>query len=115
MPRVKRGTIASKKRKNLLKDAKGFRWGRKSKFKAAKEALLKAWSYAYRDRKTKKRDMRRLWNISINNACRKNGTTYREFIYALKQKDIKLDRKVLSTIAKDYPQTFTKIVEEVKK
>ncbi len=115
MPRVKKGTIAHKKRKNVLKEAKGFRWGRKSKFKAAKEALMKAWSYAYRDRKAKKREMRRLWNISINNACRKNETNYRDFIHNLKEKEIKLDRKVLSIIAKNHPETFSKIVREAKK
>jgi large subunit ribosomal protein L20 len=115
MPRVKRGTTAHKRRKNVLQDAKGFRWGRKNKFKAAKEALLKAWTYAYRDRKTKKRTMRRSWNVAINIGCRKNGTTYREFIYNLKNKNIELDRKILSTLAKEKPETFKKIIEEVKK
>lgn len=113
MPRVKRGVAAHKKRKNVLKDAKGFRWGRKNKFKAAKEALLKAWTYAYRDRKIKKRTRRREWNVIINIACRKNNTTYREFIYNLKKKNIPLNRKMLSTIAKDHPQTFKKTTEEV--
>ncbi len=115
MSRVKKGTAAHKKRKNLLREAKGFRWGRKNKFKAAKEALLKAWTYKYRDRKTKKRTMRRAWNVVINTACRKNGTTYREFIYNLKKKEMLLDRKVLSQIAKERPETFKKIVEEVEK
>lgn len=115
MPRVKRGTTAHKRRKNVLKEVKGFRWGRKNKFKAAKEALLKAWTYAYRDRKTKKRTMRRAWNVAINIGCRKNGTTYREFIYNLKNKNIELDRKILSTLAKEKPEMFKKIIEEVKK
>jgi large subunit ribosomal protein L20 len=115
MPRVKRGKIAHKRRKNLLKNVKGFRWGRKNKFKAAKEALMKAWSYSYRDRKAKKREIRKMWNISINNACRKNNTTYRDFIYNLKQKNIELDRKILSRFAKEEPDTFKKIVEEVGK
>ncbi len=114
MARIKKGTTAHKKRKNVLKDAKGFRWGRKNKFKAAKEALMKAWSYTYRDRKAKKRVMRRMWNLAINTACRKNGTTYREFIYNLKKNDIELDRKVLSTLAKERPETFKKIIEKVK-
>lgn len=115
MTRVKRGVIAHKKRKNILKHAKGFKWGRKSKFKAAKEALMKAWKYAYRDRRTKKRTIRRMWNNTINIACRKNGTTYREFINNLKKKEVILDRKVLSSIAKDKPETFSKIVEKVSK
>ncbi len=115
MPRTKRGTISHRKRKSVLKNAKGFRWGRKNKFKAAKEALMKAWSYAYRDRKVKKREMRSLWNISINSACRKNSTSYSEFIHNLKKKNIELDRKILSTLAKDHPETFKKIIEETKK
>ncbi len=115
MSRVKRGSSAHTRRKNILKNAKGFCWGRKNKFKAAKEALMKSWSYAYRDRRNKKRDMRRMWNVTINSGCRKNGTTYREFIYSLKKKNIALDRKVLSTLAKERPETFKKIVEETKK
>jgi large subunit ribosomal protein L20 len=115
MPRVKRGVAAHKRRKNILKEVKGFRWGRKNKFKAAKEALLKAWSYAYRDRKVKKRTMRQAWNMTINIACRKNNTTYREFIYNLKKKNILLNRKMLSTLAKDHPQIFKEVVEEVSK
>jgi large subunit ribosomal protein L20 len=115
MPRVKRGIIAHKRRKNVLEDAKGFRWGRHSKFKLAKQALMKAWSYAYRDRKTKKREMRKIWNVAINIGCRKNGTTYREFINLLKTKNVELNRKVLSDLAKERPETFAKVVEEVKK
>lgn len=115
MPRVKRGNAANKRRKNVLKDAKGFRWGRKSKFKAAKEALMKAWSYTYRDRRTKKRDMRRRWNVAINAACRENQTTYSDFIYNLKNKEVELDRKILSFLAKERSETFSKIVKEVSK
>jgi len=115
MPRVKRGPAAHKKRKKAIREAKGFRWGRKSKFKAAKEALMKAWSYAYRDRRTKKREMRRAWNMTINAACRENGTTYSEFIHNLREKNIELDRKALSSLAKERPGTFSKLVEEVKK
>ncbi len=115
MTRVKKGIAAHKKRKNLLRHAKGFKWGRKSKFKAAKEALMKAWKYAYRDRRTKKRDMRRMWNNSVNAACRKNGTTYSQFIFNLKRNDIQLDRKVLSSIGQDHPEVFTEIVKEANK
>ncbi len=114
MTRVKRGTIAHKRRKNVLKHTKGFRWGRKSKYKAAKEALLHAWSYAYRDRKTKKREFRKLWQIRINSACRKQGLTYSKFINLLKEKKIEINRKILAELIKDNPQIFEKIVEEVK-
>ena len=114
MVRVKRGKAAHKKRKKLLKYTKGFRWGRKSKYKAAKEALLHAWSYSYRDRKVKKREFRKLWQIRINAACKQMGISYSRFIHNLKQKNIELDRKILSTLAKDYPKIFEKIVEEVK-
>ena len=115
MVRVKRGKAAHKRRKNLLKYAKGFRWGRKSKYKAAKEALMHAWSYAYRDRKVKKREFRKLWQIRINAACKQAGISYSRFIHNLKQKNIELDRKILSTLAKDHPKIFEKIVEKVKK
>jgi len=114
MVRVKRGKAAHKRRKNLLKYTKGFRWGRKSKYKAAKEALMHAWSYAYRDRKVKKREFRKLWQIRINAACKQAGISYSRFIHNLKQKNIELDRKILSTLAKDEPKIFEKIVEKTK-
>ncbi|MAF80035.1 50S ribosomal protein L20 [bacterium] len=115
MPRVKRGTQAHKKREKILKQAKGFRWGRKSKERLAKEALLHAWSNAFRGRKEKKREYRRLWNVQINAAVREHGMKYSEFINALKKKNITLNRKVLSQIAREEPKTLEKIVEEVKK
>ena len=114
MTRVKRGTTAHKRRKRLLKYAKGFRWGRKSKYKAAKEALMHAWTYAYRDRKVKKREFRKLWQIQINAACREMGISYNKFIFGLKEKKIELDRKVLSELAKEKPEIFKQIVEKVK-
>ena len=114
MVRVKRGKASHKRRKNLLKYTEGFRWGRKSKYKAAKEALLHAWSYAYRDRKVKKREFRKLWQIRINAACKQAGISYSRFIHNLKQKNIELDRKILSTLAKDEPKIFEKIVEKTK-
>lgn len=114
MTRVKRGTTAHKRRKRLLKHAKGFRWGRKSKYKAAKEALMHAWTYAYRDRKVKKREFRKLWQIQINAACRELGISYNKFIFGLKEKKIELDRKVLSELAKEKPEIFKQIVEKVK-
>ena len=98
-----------------MKHAKGFRQARKSKFKAAKDALRHAWTYAYRDRKTKKRTFRALWNIQINALARQNGITYSRLINGLKKNKIELDRKVLSELANKYPEVFIKIVEEVKK
>ena len=114
MVRVKRGATANKRRKKVLKHAKGFRWGRKSKYKAAKEALMHAWKYTYRDRRTKKREFRRLWQIQINAACRKQGISYSRFIHELKEKKIELDRKILSDLVKNNSKIFEKIVEKVK-
>ena len=115
MTRVKRGTLAHKRRKNTLQHTKGFQWGRKSKFKLAKDALRHAWVHAYRDRRRKKRDFRRLWQIKINAASRKNGLSYSRFIHQLKEKNIGLDRKILARLAEHHPAVFKKIVEEVKK
>jgi len=114
MSRVKRSVQARKHRKNIIKHAKGFSYGRKSKFKLAKDALKHAWTYAYRDRKVKKRTFRNLWNLQINALARQNGITYSRLIDGLKKKNIELDRKVLSELANEYPEVFIKIVEEVK-
>jgi len=114
MVRVKRGKIAHRRRKHLLKYAKGFRWGRKAKYRLAKEALLHAWRYAYRDRRVKKREFRKLWQTQISAACRQAGISYSKFIAGLKQKKIELDRKILATLAQSHPQIFEKIIEEVK-
>ena len=89
MTRVKRGTMAHKRRKKIIKQAKGFKWGRKSKYKLAKDALKHAWSYAYRDRRRKKRDFRQLWQIKINAAARENGLTYSQFTNKLKKSLLK--------------------------
>ncbi|MDP2967167.1 MAG: 50S ribosomal protein L20 [bacterium] len=115
MVRVKRGKTAHKRRKHILKYAKGFRWGRKSKYRLAKDALYHAWEYAYRDRRTKKREFRKLWQTQINAACRKSGISYSKFIAGLKKDKIELDRKILSQLAKEKPEVFEKIVEEIKK
>jgi large subunit ribosomal protein L20 len=115
MPRVKRGTIANKKRKKVLKATKGFRWGRKSKERAAKEALLHSQSRAFKGRKEKKRTFRNLWTVKINAAVREYDMTYGKFIAALKKKNILLDRKILADLAQNEPEAFKKIVEEVKK
>lgn len=114
MTRVKRGTIAHKKREKLLKLTKGYRWGRKSKERAAKEALLHGLSRAFRGRKEKKRNYRTLWNVKINAALRAEGTTYSKFIKALKDSNILLDRKVLADLAENHPVVFKKIVSSVK-
>jgi large subunit ribosomal protein L20 len=114
MSRIKRAVQARKHRKNIMKHAKGFKYGRKSKFKLAKDALRHAWTYAFRDRKAKKRSFRNLWNLQINALARENGITYSRLINGLKTKRIELDRKVLSELAKEQPEIFIKIVEEVK-
>ena len=114
MVRVKRGKTAHKRRKNLLKHTKGFRLGRKSKYRLAKEALQKAWKYAYRDRRNKKRDIRRLWQIQIGAATKTFGLSYSKFIHLLKEKNIILDRKILATLAKEKSEVFKKIIEKVK-
>ena len=115
MSRVKRAVQARKHRKNILKQTKGFKYGRKSKFKLAKDAIRHAWTYAFRDRRVKKRTFRNLWNLQINALARENGITYSRFINALKKHKIELDRKVLSELANDYPEVFVKIVEEAKR
>ncbi len=115
MPRVKRGKIQTKKRRELLRHVKGFRWGRKSKERAAKEALLHAWSRAFRGRKEKKRVFRRLWNVKINAAVRAQGISYSRLIPLLKSKNIKLDRKILADLAENEPAVFSKVVEFAKK
>lgn len=114
MVRVKRGVAAHKRRKKVIKAAKGYKWTRKSKFIAAKQALMKAWAYAYRDRKVKKRDKRSLWIVKMNAALRENGMTYSKFIPALKKCNIELDRKILSQLAEENPEIFIKILEKVK-
>jgi len=114
MSRIKRAVQARKHRKNILKHAKGFSYGRKSHFKLAKDALRHAWTYAYRDRRVKKRTFRNLWNLQINALARQNGITYSRLIDGLKKHKIELDRKVLSELANKYPEVFVKIVETVK-
>ncbi|OGY64138.1 MAG: 50S ribosomal protein L20 [Candidatus Harrisonbacteria bacterium RIFCSPLOWO2_02_FULL_41_11] len=114
MSRVKRGVIANKKRKKILKYTKGFRWGRKSKERAAKEALLHAWSHAFRGRKEKKRNYRQLWNVQINAGARANGMKYSELVNKLKKAKVKLDRKILAELARTEPKVFAKVLEAVK-
>ena len=113
MTRVKRGVIANKRRKSLLKAAKGFRWGRKSKERQAHDALIHAWSHAYTGRKLKKRDNRRLWQQRVGAAARENNFSYSKLISLLHKKKIELNRKVLSEIADKHPVVFAEIVKTV--
>lgn len=114
MSRVKRGVTATRHRRKILKYTKGFRWGRKSKERAAKEALLHAWSHAFQGRKEKKRNFRALWNVKINAAARANGMKYSELVNKLKKANVKLDRKILADLAQNEPRVFAKILEKVK-
>lgn len=114
MPRVKRGKIALKRREKILKYTKGFKWGRKSKERAAKEALLHAWTHAYRDRRVKKRTARGLWQIQLNAAVREHGLNYSKFMHGLKKAGIELDRKVLSELAREHPEVFKEVVSKAK-
>lgn len=114
MPRVKRGTHHVKRRTNILKKTKGMKWGRKSKIKLAKTAATKAGAYAYRDRRTKKRAARALWQIQLGAAARAQGLSYSVFINKLKKAGVALDRKSLSTLAKEHPAVFSKVLESVK-
>ena len=111
MPRVKRGQIHLKKRRSLLARAKGFKWGRKNLLKRAKVAVIKAGASAYQDRRVRKRDFRKLWNIRVNAAARANGLTYSTLIDKLHKAGIGLNRKVLSELAVEAPQVFEKIAK----
>ena len=114
MPRVKRGTQHVKRRKSLMEKTKGMMWGRKSKIRLARPAMLKAGVNAYRDRRNKKRSMRRLWMVRLNAALRPLGTSYSRFMDGLKKAGIVLDRKVLSQLAKDHTTVFNNVVEKTK-
>ena len=111
MPRVKRGTIAHKKREKILKATKGFKWGRKSKERAAKEALLHSLSRSFKGRKEKKRTNRATWNVQINAASRP-VVKYSKLIDALKKKKITINRKMLAELAKTEPEAFKKVIEK---
>lgn len=115
MTRIKRGVAASKRRKNLIKRAKGFDNRRSTNFAAAREALLHADSYSYRDRRNRKRDQRALWLVRIGAALRDNGTTWSKFANILKTKGIEVNRKMLSEIAIKAPAAFDKMVVEIAK
>ena len=114
MSRVKRSVHARKKRRAVLERAKGYRGQRHSSYKLAKETLLKADSYAYRDRRNKKRDFRRLWITRINAAARQHGMSYSEFMHGLKLAEIEVDRKVLADVAVRDPETFRRFAERAR-
>ena len=112
--RVKTGVVRRRRHKKLLKLARGFYSGRRKHFRKAKEQLERSLVYAYRDRKRKKRDFRRLWITRINAACRLNDISYSKFMNALKKANIELDRKILADLAVNDAEAFTKVVEQAK-
>ena len=114
MPRVKRGTTHVKKRRKLLKEVKGFKWGRKNLIRLAKTASTKAGAHAYADRKKKKADFRGLWNIKINAFVREHGLSYSVFINKLKQNKIEIDRKVLADLAVNNKKVLANLVGKIK-
>jgi large subunit ribosomal protein L20 len=114
MTRIKRGVAANKRRKNLLKRAKGFDNRRSTNFALAREALLHADKYAYRDRRNKKRDFRAMWLVRANAALRENGTTWSKFAGIMKKEGVIVNRKMISELAIKSPDIFDKMVKEVK-
>tara|TARA_E500000178_G_C16445849_1_gene497951 strand:+ start:109 stop:456 length:348 start_codon:yes stop_codon:yes gene_type:complete len=114
MARVKRGVTKHARHKKVLSAAKGSRGRQKNTFRAAMQRVEKDRQYAYRDRKNKKRDFRKLWIVRINAACRELGIKYSEFIFRLNQKNLQIDRKVLANIAYEDPAAFKTIVEKAK-
>ncbi|MCP4336730.1 MAG: 50S ribosomal protein L20 [Mycoplasma sp.] len=115
MARVKGGTVTRARRKRWLKLSKGY-WGHKSiGFKVAKQAVIKSWTYAFRDRKQVKRNFRKLWIARINSVVRPMGITYSKFINGLKKANIQINRKMLSELAIHQPEVFKMIVDEAKK
>lgn len=114
MPRVKRGVTARARHKKVLEQAKGFRGRRKNVYRVAKQAVMKAGQYAYRDRRTKKREFRALWIIRINAAARELGMTYSTLINGLKKAAIEVDRKVLADLAVYDKAAFAQIAEQAK-
>ncbi len=114
MPRVKRGVTARKRKRKILKYAKGFRGGRKNLIRTATEAVHKAWQHSYEHRRLRKRDFRRLWIVRINAAVRPYGLSYSKFIHGLKLAGVELDRKMLADVAVNDSDAFAKLVETAK-
>lgn len=113
MTRVKRGTMKNKRRKNILVQTKGFRFGRSTKVAQATEALAHAGAYSFAHRKDKKADARSLWTTRINAAVRPHGLSYSKLIDGLTKKKIGLDRKILSDLAQNNPETFERVVKSI--
>tara|TARA_Y100001978_G_scaffold39083_1_gene34835 strand:- start:655 stop:996 length:342 start_codon:yes stop_codon:yes gene_type:complete len=113
MPRANSSVPRHRRHRKIVKQAKGYYGARSRTFKSAKDAVVKAGLYAYRDRRQKKRQFRRLWITRINAACRLNGTTYSAFINGLKIKGIELDRKILADMAVNDPQSFAKLTSSL--
>ena len=114
MPRANSTVPRHRRHRKIVKQAKGYYGARKSNYKAAKDAVQKAWQYSYRDRRTNKRNFRRLWIIRINAAVRQHGLTYSQFIFAMRGKNIELNRKTLAHLAVHDPDVFAEIVNSVK-
>ena len=114
MPRAVNGTVSRRRRKKILKMAKGYRSVRSTAFRKAREAVEHGLSYAYRDRKNRKREFRRLWIARINAAVRAEGMNYSQFMYGLKKADIQLDRKVLTDLAINNQKTFKSLTETAR-
>ncbi len=114
MSRVRRGTVARRRRKKVLKAAKGYVGGRHRLYKTANETLIRAGAFAWRDRRRRKRDFRRLWNARINAAARMNGTNYSRLMGGLRKAGVALNRKVLAQMAYDDPQAFATVAEMAK-
>jgi large subunit ribosomal protein L20 len=115
MPRVKRGVHARKKRRQLMERAKGYYGARSRRYRVAREQLLHSGQYAYRDRRTRKREFRKLWITRIGAAARRNGMSYSSFIRGLRGADVELDRKVLADIAARDPRGFAGLVDVARR
>ncbi len=114
MPRANSTVPRHRRHRKIVKQAKGYFGTRKSNYRTAKDAVQKAWQYSYRDRRVNKRNFRRLWIVRINAAVRQHGLTYSQFIFALKEKNIELNRKTLAYMAVHNPEGFAEIVNSVK-
>jgi len=115
MARVKGGLMAQKRKRNILDEVKGYRFGRSTKKAQAREAIYHAQTYAFAHRKDKKNDFRRLWTVRINAALMAHGIKYSRFINMMKKADIQLDRKILATLAVEQPESFNRVVAEASK
>ena len=114
MTRVSAGTTRRARHQKVRSATKGYRGTRRNRFKSAKEAMIHARAYAFRDRRNRKRDFRQLWIVRMNAACRESGLTYSQFINVMKQKNVQLNRKMLSEIAVRHPQAFKNIVTSLR-